>query len=277
VKFSPTVFVKHYTDPARGVAAHAHLTWLTQLDSGIRLPHLHPGTASHLILEHLTGRPVTPADLPPLAATLGRLHRAAHQRALHTARLDKDFVTTTGLTIKNYCHGREDILIDAGLPLTTQPAALYKDSNLRNAILTTDGPALVDFDDLTLAPFGYDLAKLVVSTAMTHGTLPTNSVPDALIAYNAAVRDAGGPVGACTVPQLAAYAEMHDRLTAAYLGRNGYRHPWPTVRPWPQPRGYPPPVKEPPWPSPPNSSSPVTAKPPATSPASSAANTAAPV
>jgi hypothetical protein len=271
------VFVKHYADPARGVAAHAHLTWLAQLDSGIRLPHLHPSTASHLVLERLTGRPVTSADLPPLAATLGRLHGAAHQRELHTACLDEDFVTATGLTIKNFRHRREDLLTDADPPLTTQPAAFYKDSNLRNAIITTDGPALVDFDDLTLAPFGYDLAKLVVSTAMTHGTLPTNSVPDALSAYNAAVRDAGGPVGICMVPQLAAYAEMHDRLTAAYLGRNGYRHPWPTVRPWPQPRAYPRHLrKEPPWPSPPNSSSPVTAKPPATSPASSAANTAAP-
>ena len=47
--------------------------------------------------------------------------------------------------------------------------------------MTATGPAIVDFDDLTLAPFGYDLAKLVVSTAMTHGPLPAEAITAALV------------------------------------------------------------------------------------------------
>ena len=41
------------------------------------------------------------------------------------------------------------------------PAAFYKDANPRNFLITPAGhPVTIDFDDLTLAPFGYDLAKL---------------------------------------------------------------------------------------------------------------------
>ncbi len=58
------------------------------------------------------------------------------------------------------------------------PAAFYKDANPRNFLITPAGPVTVDFDDLTLAPFGYDLAKLVVTLAMTYGALdPRRSLP----------------------------------------------------------------------------------------------------
>ncbi|WP_420867541.1 hypothetical protein [Amycolatopsis rubida] len=90
---------------------------------------------------------------------------------------------------------------------------------------------MVDFDDLTLAPFGYDLAKLVVSTGMTHGTLRSEATEAALAVYNIC---AGRPddATACTFGQLRVYAEFHHRLTARYLHRNGYCHAWPDVRPW---------------------------------------------
>ena len=229
------VYVKHYADPARAVTAGAHLTWLTQLGSGVRLPHLHGGTAKHLILEHLDGRPVQPADLEHVATVLGRLHGTAHTRELHAAHLDQDYATSIGLTIRRFPAGREHVLTDADTGLTELPAALYKDCNLRNVVITADGPALVDFDDLTLAPFGYDLAKLVVSTAMTHGRLTTDQIRAALHAYNVAVHHTGAHTAACTWPHLTRYTEIHHRLTARYVGRNGYQHPWSAVRPWPTP------------------------------------------
>lgn len=231
----PAVYVKPYADRARAVAARAHLTWLTQLDSGVRLPDLHRGTANHLILEHLDGRPVQPADLEHVAAVLGRLHGTAHTRELYAAHLDRDYTSSAGLTLRRFPAGREHVLTDADTGLTELPAALYKDCNLRNVVITANGAALVDFDDLTLAPFGYDLAKLVVSTAMTHGRLPTDQIRAALHAYNVAVDSSGAGAAECTWRQLARYFEIHHRLTARYVGRNGYQHLWPTVRPWPAP------------------------------------------
>lgn len=232
---SHAMFIKRYTNPARGVAAQAHLRWLQQLGSGVRLPHLHPSTATHLVLERLNGRQPEPSDLPELAAALGQLHGRAYGRELHAARLNQPFGTTTGTVMPDFPTGREHVLAHLGCDWNDAPAAFYKDANLRNFLITASGPALVDFDDLTLAPFGYDLAKLIVSTAMTFGVLPARHVDTALSAYTDTVAYSGGPADPCTGPQLAGYAEVHHLLTVRYLHRNGYQHPWPSVRPWSAP------------------------------------------
>ncbi|MFI7598266.1 phosphotransferase [Actinoplanes sp. NPDC049681] len=236
---TPAVFVKRYTDPSRGAAAQANLRWLQQLDSGVRLPHLYSGTATHLMIERLEGRLPEPADLPELAAALGRLHGTAFARELHAARLDRPFDTEVGTMIPDFCTGRRHVLGHLDVTPGRLPAAFYKDANLRNFLLTTSGPALVDFDDLTLAPFGYDLAKLVVSTAMTYGALPHQHIDPVLTAYTHGVETTGGPADSCTSRQLTGYAEVHHVLTARYLHRNGYRHAWPAVRPWPTPTARP--------------------------------------
>jgi Ser/Thr protein kinase RdoA (MazF antagonist) len=68
------------------------------------------------------------------------------------------------------------------------PAAFYKDANPRNFLITPAGATMmVDFDELTLAPFGYDLAKLVVTLAMSYGALTVGQISTALSTYNAAV------------------------------------------------------------------------------------------
>ncbi len=236
---TPAVFVKRYNDPARCGAAHAHLRWMQQLDSGVRLPHLYPGTASHLVLERLDGRAPQPDDLLELAAVLGRLHGAAYARETHAARLHQPFHTRDGMTIRDFYTGRRPALADAGVDPSGLPAAVYKDANHRNFIITTHDVAIVDFDDLTLAPFGYDLAKLVVSTAMTFGAPTCLLVRAALTTYTRGVEATGGPAGSCSAAQLAGYAEVHHLLTSRYLHRNGYTHPWPTVRPWPVPPARP--------------------------------------
>ncbi|PSK64841.1 hypothetical protein B0E53_03215 [Micromonospora sp. MH33] len=234
---SPAAFVKRYVDPARGVAARTHLQWLEQLGSNVRLPHLYPGTATHLVFEHLDGTPPQQRDLPDLAAALGQMHGTAYARELHTAHLDRPLHTRTGATLSAFHAGRHAVLAQVGVDPTGLPAAFYKDANPRNFIITATGPAVVDFDDLTLAPFGYDLAKLIVSAAMTFGTLDSHQVEDAFAAYTRHVETTGGPTHSCTFTQLTRYAEMHHLLTARYLHRNGYRHPWPAVRPWPAPAG----------------------------------------
>jgi hypothetical protein len=222
---------KHYRDPARATAARTHLDWLRSLGSGVRLPALleqHPG---RLRFEHLGEHHPGPHDLPLVADALGQLHAAAH-RHLPGARLDRPYTVSNTLTIPAFTTARRHVL-SAPLPalLPVLPAAIYKDANLRNTLLTDTGVALVDFDDLTLAPFGYDLAKLIVSTAMTYGPLPDGVIGMALAAYNRAADVV--PVPACPPPLLRLYTDVHHTLTARYLGRNGYRHDWAQVAPWP--------------------------------------------
>jgi Ser/Thr protein kinase RdoA (MazF antagonist) len=228
------VHVKPYPDPSRRIAAHGHLQWLHGLGADVRLPVEHEGTPARLVLEHLPGRHAAPADLISVADALGRLHGTAYVKDLHAARLDCDHDTTDGLTIPSFQAGREHVLmhypVDHG-----RPVAFYKDTNLRNVVVSESGPALVDFDDLTLAPFGYDLAKLIVSLAMTHGRLKPAHVAAALTAYVSAVQRTSGPANACTTDELRRYAELHHLLTVRYLRRNGYRHTWTDVRPWPTP------------------------------------------
>ena len=231
---TPRVFLKRYSDPARGIAARHHRDWLEHLDSGVRIPRAHPGSAMLQILDRLDGTQPDPTDLVDLAAALGQLHGAAYERELHAARLDRPFTVGTGLTIPDFRAGRQQVLAHFGVQ-ADGPAAFYKDANIRNFVITPTGPAVVDFDDLTLAPFGYDLAKLVVSAAMTYGPLPADQLHDGLRAYNSAVAAAGGPERACSGDELAIYAEIHHALTRRYLNRKGYQHAWPDVRPWPSP------------------------------------------
>ncbi len=188
------VFVKRYRDPDRVAAARAHRDWLAGLECGVRLPALRSADLHQLVFEHLDYQQPGPGDLGLLAQALDLLHAAAYTRQLHAARLDEQFPTSDGLAIS---------------------------------------VSIVDFDDLTLAPFGYDLAKLVVSTAMTHGHLDPREVDVALKIYN--THTASGSPTTCAPEQLRVYAEFHHLLTERYLHRNGYSHAWPELRSWREP------------------------------------------
>ncbi len=237
------IFVKRYDVPERCAAAAAHHAWLTSLDADVRLPRLLTSNARHLIFERLPGRTPAVADLPRMATALGRLHAAAYGRELHAARLNQPHTTATGLVIPDFASPRRAALhraaavagIDAAavgalLDRPSPPAAFYKDPNIRNYLVDGEDIAVVDFDDLTLAPFGYDLAGLLVTASMTYGRLDEQNLAYCVDAYRAAVAPQR-----CHAADLHQFAELHHLLTLRYLGRNGYRHPWPAVRPWPDP------------------------------------------
>jgi hypothetical protein len=227
-----TTFAKRYRTRERAEAARAHYEWLTQLDSGVRMPQLKLTVEqpAHLVFEHLGNRYPGPEHLRELAGALGRLHASAYIKHLHAARLDTAFVANKNLVIVDFVNPRRAALDRACLTCAETPAAFYKDANIRNFLLTDDGVAIIDFDDLTLAPFGYDLAKLVVSTAMTYGRIELDAVSRALATYNSQTASLATGLH-CSLDRLFTYAEIHHTLTERYLRSGHYRYAWPDVRP----------------------------------------------
>jgi hypothetical protein len=227
-------FVKRYPTFERAESARAHYNWLAQLDSKVRMPRLEPASqrSCHLVFEHLGQHSPGLKHLCLLADALGRLHASAYTTHLHAARLDVSFPTSQELTIVDFISPRRVALDRASLTCTGTPTAFYKDANIRNFLLTDDGVAIIDFDDLTLAPFGYDLAKLIISAAMTYGRLELGAVSTALTTYNAQTAAAGGDLH-CPLDRLFAYTEIHWMLTERYLGYGHYRYAWPDVHPDP--------------------------------------------
>jgi aminoglycoside phosphotransferase (APT) family kinase protein len=256
VTAQPAVHMKHYRDDASRRQAEQNYQWLASLPGPLRLPRQLFSRGQQVAFEHLHGRHAEPGDLVTLADHLGEAHRSAHTARLEQAQLAAGLRTASGHRIPGF-PGRRLAAVARELesgrvpnPAFTvtqaqallraarqSPAAFYKDANPRNFLITQTGPVVVDFDDLTLAPFGYDLAKLIVTLAMTYGPLPPTLVTGALTAYNAATGNVAA-LGPVTWAQLMDWAEIHHILTSRYLGRTGYRHSWPELRPsLPQPHG----------------------------------------
>lgn len=238
-------FCKHYPNTAEWAAALRHQELLAGLGV-VRLPallHADPRALTITWQRIAWSRPLSERDLPLIADEMGRLHAAVqHARwtqepllitgwaAPRTARLratlDRGLAPGAAFDTGEV----DDVLAIAG----PRPTCLYKDSNLRNYVVTHDDVLVtVDVDDLTLAPAGYDLAKLLLSWALTTGDLRAALVLECLAAYNRRVNlpvnPAVNPLG-CTLPQLRHWLEVNYVLTAPYLGCNGYRHSWPSQR-----------------------------------------------
>jgi len=284
------VYIKRYPDIAARARAYANYQWLAGLGSPLKLPALMPGGVSDtLVFEQLEGRHAQPPDLPMLADHLGHLHAMAYVRDLHRARLGQPYRTPADHELPSFLDRRQDavarelhtgtvrgarLAADCAHLLIGQvdgPAAFYKDANPRNFLITPTGnTVMVDFDDLTLAPFGYDLAKLIVTLAMTHGPILRQDIAAALSAYNTAAVSHCGSVPAVSWHELMNWAEIHHILTSRYAADGRYPYCWDAIRPSIRPRA------DRPWALSPRSSSPATAKPTAMSRGSWAACAAAP-
>lgn len=247
-------FTKAYATEAQRVRAQRNHEWLSCHAEPMALPPITGSRARELTFTWVDGRHPEPRDLERVAQHLGSCHGSAWHSCLHKARLTKTYVSD-GHVLEGFVGPRAATLcqrfheghiasaqaLDATFTLLLKsvgrPAAFYKDSNPRNILITPAGPLVtIDTDDLTLAPFGYDLAKLVVTLSMTHGPLEVQQVNRALTAYNSAAAAHHPQLGRTTLTQLMEYAELHGFLTAPYLGRGGYRRPWTRVRPTPTPR-----------------------------------------
>jgi hypothetical protein len=244
-------FVKHYPSSAARQAVEANYRWLAGLGSRLRLPDLTAVCGPVLCFERIEGRCAHPGDLAMLAAHLGDVHGSAYVTELHQARLNQPYSAVRGHMLPSFPHRRVDAVareLRAGhvpgnglmnaaraqrlLAGADGPAAFYKDANPRNFLITPGGlPVTIDFDDLTLAPFGYDLAKLIVTLAMTYGALPGEQIASALSAYNTAAARQCAALPGVTWAELMNWAEIHHILTSRYAADGRYPRRWHEVRP----------------------------------------------
>jgi Ser/Thr protein kinase RdoA (MazF antagonist) len=255
-------YLKRYPDPRTRQHALANYFWLVELESAVLLPRLlSTSDGERLMFEHVNGRHAHAEDLPLLAACLGGMHGDAYARELHQARLPQRYRTRDGHTLPGFPDGRIDAVArelrsgrvpDARLSVheaqelimdADGPAAFYKDANPRNFLITSEGSLVtIDFDDLTLAPFGYDLAKLIVTLAMTHGLIPATDIATTLTSYNEAAARHCQSLPGVTLEELMGWAEIHHILTSRYASDGRYPYRWDQARPGPAPEG------DSPWP-----------------------------
>lgn len=240
-------FTKHYAKPERTAAAVRHYRWLARHAEPLRQPALNVIGPLSLTFEHIDGRPVRPDDLPRVAAMMGDAHGTAWTTDLATATLHTPHRFQDGTVFADYLTPRQTALqrrLDQGyLPNRTAlramldllektasgPCAFYKDSNPRNFIITAAGDIFtVDTDDLSLAPMGYDLAKLIATLLLTYGPLTSNAIDAGCDAYNQALRQHDPRLDTTDRERLDDFLALHAALTAPYRGRNGYRHSWPS-------------------------------------------------
>jgi Ser/Thr protein kinase RdoA (MazF antagonist) len=243
-------YIKRYPDAATKSRAEANYMWLARLQGPVYIPELYSSGERELGFEYIEGRHAEPADLLMLAAHLGDIHGTAYAAELHRAQLDKPYYANGGQVLPSSPAGRLAAVgreLSAGnvpgavltisqaqrlIANADGPVAFYKDANPRNFLITPTGtPITIDFDDLTLAPFGYDLAKLIVTLAMTHGPLPPTAMTTALTAYNDATRACDELLPAVTWDDLMNWAEIHHILTARYTTDGRYPFHWNEVRP----------------------------------------------
>jgi hypothetical protein len=237
-------FIKHYESPERAAAAVRHYRWIKEHAQPLRQPALLESGPDSLTYERIEGRSVRLQDLPRMAELLGHAHGAAWRSDLWSAGLGTPHLFDDGTPFDDYLGPREIALrrrheqgyLPSKAALRTmlsllretarEPLVFYKDSNLRNSIVTDAGDIVtVDTDDLSLAPMGYDLAKLIASLHLTYGPLTDRAVEAALFAYNAAAGCHGAPLGSTDRRDIDAFLALHAVLTAPYVGRHGYRWP----------------------------------------------------
>ncbi|MFF4534300.1 phosphotransferase [Streptomyces sp. NPDC001407] len=235
-------FTKDYGDPGQAAEAARHYHWLAAHARPLLQPALIAADPASLTFERIEGRHAEPQDLPRLAGMLGDAHGAAWTRDLHQASLRTPHSSHDGTWFPDYVSCREaalrkrleqghlpnasvlDVLLALVKEIAEGPAAFYKDSNPRNFLITTDGTIFtIDTDDLTLAPFGYDLAKLITTLIMTYGPIEQPGIAQALDLYNEAAARHNARLGTTDLQRLYAFVTLHIPLTAPYAGRNGYR------------------------------------------------------
>jgi DNA-binding XRE family transcriptional regulator len=209
---APTFIKTYLTNVARS-AAQAHLRWLAFHASPLRPPRIVAARARRLVFEGVEGRRPVLADLAAVASHLGAAHGTAWTTRLHAARLDTSYRLDSGHVIAGFTAGWLEMLdilersgrLDGGEAASYRsalgevadgPVAISTNTTPDSLLISPAGrPVSIDFDHLILAPFGYDLARLIVTLALQHGPVPKSAAQQAMNAYNPAARRHGSHLG----------------------------------------------------------------------------------
>lgn len=176
-------------------------------------------------------------DLFEAGAVLGRLqHRWAQTRKRLVHRLHRAAAAERRDLFRRRWHDlrdRQSPLAGADLEyvwtlVELAGTGLYKDANATNFLMQTGRVTLVDFDTLTAAPPGYDLAKLLMTWAMRAEATLTLDLLQRLAARFDGAR--GVAPGALSAALLILFCDLHWVLTYPYAEQHGYRRPWPAIR-----------------------------------------------
>ncbi|MQB08167.1 hypothetical protein DXT91_29470 [Agrobacterium tumefaciens] len=103
---------------------------------------------------------------------------------------------------------------------------LYKDSNVTNFINYNGGAFIIDFDTITLAPFGYDFAKLLLTDAVKSHSLEQQRVAGALMQYRWTPA-----CGALSANLMLMFMDIHWIMAQPFRRKNSYQVDWAVLRP----------------------------------------------
>ena len=235
---SVAVWWKDYVSDDHLRRSIVHHAWVVETDLAVPALRHVDVIGRRLAFERLPGRhAVASDDLALVAADLGRWHARLARRELVNVEADASLPIDGGelhgfLAVRaeplSGANAPGAIVTPADIPTLAALAAgattgVYKDVNVRNVLLDGGVVRHVDVDDVTLAPAGYDLGKLLLSWAMTHGRRP--AIEDVLDCYNTA---AGQEL--CDREHLAVWLELHYVLTYRYRAAGHYAHGWPSLR-----------------------------------------------
>ncbi len=228
------VFVKHYTTAENASRALQAYRWFASMNV-LTVPQLLEWSPTSMTYEFVVGRHASIEDLNALARQLGQLSAHVRSAELSGRQNLEAAVIGRSLRLEDFAVSKDAWIAKHGAELSnseqasfqrvlsvTRQADLYKDANLRNFLITASGLTVtLDYDSLTVAPTGYDLAKLIVSLYMAGYDVGKDEMTSALDAFNA-----DGSAGVLPA-DLSDYLAVNGALTRRYVGANGYVRSWP--------------------------------------------------
>jgi aminoglycoside phosphotransferase (APT) family kinase protein len=191
-----------------------------------------------MVMEYIHGGPVrSPRNLLDATILLGQLH-SRWLRCPYTIWEKASFAAPRRNKVQSALWqespDRTNPLLDMDLDelwlaAERSSCCLYKDFNTTNVIINATSLTLIDFDVLTIAPIGYDLAKLMLSFAISGYGFGPGLLETARRRYIAELPQ--WCRATVTPNSLLIWIEVHWLLTSPYVGKNGYTCRWPDLRP----------------------------------------------
>lgn len=205
------VYNKYYQSDSTCSLAYSH--YLLLRSAGIAVPSYHsefsPNGSSRqpvLSMAYIPGVHAGSNNAGQIAAILADLHSAEPVKEWILRKAAQQTSQERALYRREY-----------GPAASELPLSVYKDANYRNFVVS-DRIYTLDYDTLTLAPAGYDLAKFFVSVGMHEGNVSNECMTRALRTY---LNKTGAHL---TKGVFRTLLNINIIRTRKYIGHGGYRY-----------------------------------------------------